>query len=106
MISANLIAQSAADVWHIEINPKSDRLLDRTKATDVRPAACIMAAGWVLAAVIMAITIIGLPWARASFNIRAEARSAMDAATFARDRLRTPTGSAAHVAAEIHRAPS
>jgi len=28
-----------------------------------------MAAGWVLAAVIMAITIIGLPWARASFNI-------------------------------------
>ena len=28
-----------------------------------------MAAGWILAAVIMAITIIGLPWARASFNI-------------------------------------
>jgi uncharacterized membrane protein YccF (DUF307 family) len=28
-----------------------------------------MAAGWVLAAVIMAITIIGLPWARAAFNI-------------------------------------
>src|SRR6516165_4864730 len=28
MISANLIAQSAADVWHIEINPKSDRLLE------------------------------------------------------------------------------
>jgi uncharacterized membrane protein YccF (DUF307 family) len=28
-----------------------------------------MAAGWVVAAVIMAITIIGLPWARASFNI-------------------------------------
>jgi hypothetical protein len=27
MISANLIAQSAADVWHIEINPESDRLL-------------------------------------------------------------------------------
>ena len=28
-----------------------------------------MAAGWVLAAVIMAITIIGLPWARSAFNI-------------------------------------
>jgi uncharacterized membrane protein YccF (DUF307 family) len=30
-----------------------------------------MATGWVLAAVIMAITIIGLPWARAAFNIAA-----------------------------------
>ncbi len=28
-----------------------------------------MAVGWVIAAVIMAITIIGLPWARAAFNI-------------------------------------
>ena len=28
-----------------------------------------MAAGWMVAAVIMAITIIGLPWARAAFNI-------------------------------------
>src|SRR5262245_65721070 len=28
-----------------------------------------MAFGWLVAAVIMAITIIGLPWARASFNI-------------------------------------
>ena len=28
-----------------------------------------MAAGWVIAAVIMAITIIGIPWARAAFNI-------------------------------------
>ena len=28
-----------------------------------------MAAGWLLAAVVMAITIIGLPWARAAFNI-------------------------------------
>jgi uncharacterized membrane protein YccF (DUF307 family) len=28
-----------------------------------------MAAGWLIAAVIMAITIIGLPWARAVFNI-------------------------------------
>ena len=28
-----------------------------------------MAAGWVVAAVIMAITIVGLPWARAAFNI-------------------------------------
>ena len=28
-----------------------------------------MAAGWLLAALIMAITIIGLPWARAAFNI-------------------------------------
>src|SRR5438128_11788416 len=30
-----------------------------------------MAIGWVVAAVIMAITIIGLPWARAAFNIAA-----------------------------------
>src|ERR1700735_2878546 len=30
-----------------------------------------MAAAWVVAAVIMAITIIGLPWARAAFNIAA-----------------------------------
>ena len=28
-----------------------------------------MAVGWVIAAVIMAITIIGIPWARAAFNI-------------------------------------
>src|SRR6202048_750400 len=30
-----------------------------------------MAAGWLLATVIMAITIVGLPWARAAFNIAA-----------------------------------
>ena len=30
-----------------------------------------MAAGWVLAAIIMAITIIGIPWSRAAFNIAA-----------------------------------
>ena len=28
-----------------------------------------MAAGWIIAAVVMAITIIGLPWTRAAFNI-------------------------------------
>jgi uncharacterized membrane protein YccF (DUF307 family) len=28
-----------------------------------------MAAGWVVAGIVMAITIIGLPWARAAFNI-------------------------------------
>jgi uncharacterized membrane protein YccF (DUF307 family) len=28
-----------------------------------------MALGWLLAAVVMAITIVGLPWARAAFNI-------------------------------------
>src|SRR6202023_3717368 len=28
-----------------------------------------MAAGWVVAAIIMAITIVGIPWARAAFNI-------------------------------------
>jgi uncharacterized membrane protein YccF (DUF307 family) len=28
-----------------------------------------MAVGWIIAAVLMAITIIGLPWARAAFNI-------------------------------------
>src|SRR5438128_10616712 len=30
-----------------------------------------MAVGWVIAGIIMAITIIGLPWARAAFNIAA-----------------------------------
>jgi uncharacterized membrane protein YccF (DUF307 family) len=30
-----------------------------------------MAVGWLIAAVVMAITIIGLPWARAAFNIAA-----------------------------------
>jgi len=30
-----------------------------------------MALGWLIAAVIMAITIVGLPWARAAFNIAA-----------------------------------
>jgi uncharacterized membrane protein YccF (DUF307 family) len=30
-----------------------------------------MAAGWLIAAVLMAITIIGIPWARAAFNIAA-----------------------------------
>ena len=30
-----------------------------------------MAFGWLVAAVIMAITIIGIPWARAAFNIAA-----------------------------------
>lgn len=28
-----------------------------------------MAAGWVFAAVIMAVTIVGIPWARAAFNV-------------------------------------
>ena len=28
-----------------------------------------MAAGWMIAAIIMAITIVGIPWARAAFNI-------------------------------------
>ena len=28
-----------------------------------------MAAGWLIAAIVMAITIIGLPWAKAAFNI-------------------------------------
>lgn len=30
-----------------------------------------MAAGWLLAAVLMAVTIIGIPWTRAAFNIAA-----------------------------------
>ena len=29
----------------------------------------VMAAGWLVAAIVMAITIIGIPWARAAFNI-------------------------------------
>jgi uncharacterized membrane protein YccF (DUF307 family) len=32
-----------------------------------------MAAGWVVAALIMAVTIVGLPWTRAAFNIAAYA---------------------------------
>jgi uncharacterized membrane protein YccF (DUF307 family) len=32
-----------------------------------------MAAGWLIASIIMAITIVGLPWARAAFNIAAYA---------------------------------
>jgi uncharacterized membrane protein YccF (DUF307 family) len=28
-----------------------------------------MAAGWILAAIVMTITIIGLPWTRAAFNL-------------------------------------
>ena len=30
-----------------------------------------MAAGWLIAAVVMALTIVGIPWARAAFNIAA-----------------------------------
>jgi len=30
-----------------------------------------MAAGWLIASIIMAITIVGIPWARAAFNIAA-----------------------------------
>ena len=30
-----------------------------------------MAAGWVIAGIIMAITLVGIPWARAAFNIAA-----------------------------------
>ncbi len=30
-----------------------------------------MAAGWLIAAIIMALTIVGIPWARAAFNIAA-----------------------------------
>jgi Inner membrane component domain len=33
-----------------------------------------MALAWVIAAVVMAITIVGLPWARAAFSIAARAR--------------------------------
>jgi len=33
-----------------------------------------MALGWVIAAVVMAITIIGLPWARAAFSIASRRR--------------------------------
>ena len=44
-----------------------------------------MAAGWVIAAVIMAITIIGIPWARAAFNIASYALL-----PFGRKRCRAP----------------
>ena len=39
-----------------------------------------MAVGWAIAAVIMAITIIGLPWARAAFTITSDGVSAIPAA--------------------------
>jgi len=36
-----------------------------------------MAFGWLVAAVVMAITIIGIPWARAAFNIAAGGAATM-----------------------------
>jgi uncharacterized membrane protein YccF (DUF307 family) len=56
-----------------------------------------MAAGWMIAALIMAITIIGLPWTRAAFNIglytllpfgqRASPALSMVSTTWVRDHL-------------------
>src|SRR6202171_5455239 len=46
-----------------------------------------MAAGWLIAAVIMAITIIGLPWARAAFNIALYALLPFGHTVVSRERL-------------------
>ena len=46
-----------------------------------------MAAGWLVAAVIMAITIIGLPWARAAFNIALYALLPVGHTVVSRERL-------------------
>lgn len=45
-----------------------------------------MAVGWLFAAVIMAITIVGLPWARAAFNIAAYTLFPFGQQAVARDR--------------------
>ena len=39
------------------------------RTSTIRPGGLWMAVGWIVAAIIMAVTIIGLPWARAAFNI-------------------------------------
>ncbi len=46
-----------------------------------------MAAAWMIAAVIMAITIVGLPWARAAFNIGAYTLLPFGQRAVPRDRL-------------------
>lgn len=46
-----------------------------------------MAAGWLLAAAIMAVTIIGIPWARAAFNIASYALLPFGRVAVARDQL-------------------
>ena len=56
-----------------------------------------MAAGWIIAAIVMAITIIGLPWTRAAFNIaftpycplarKPSPAQLMDSTIWERDRL-------------------
>jgi uncharacterized membrane protein YccF (DUF307 family) len=47
----------------------------------------VLAAGWLLAAIIMAITIIGLPWARAAFNIALHTALPFGTRAVARDAL-------------------
>jgi uncharacterized membrane protein YccF (DUF307 family) len=43
-----------------------------------------MAAGWMIAAIVMAITIIGLPWTRAAFNSRLHAAALWPESGFTR----------------------
>jgi uncharacterized membrane protein YccF (DUF307 family) len=46
-----------------------------------------MALGWLIAAVVMAITIVGLPWARAAFNIAAYTLLPFGSRAIRRDQL-------------------
>ena len=52
-----------------------------------------MALGWLIATVIMAITIIGLPWARAAFNIAIYTFLPFGHVALPRDEVRQPGGS-------------
>src|SRR3981189_2356748 len=51
-----------------------------------------MAAAWVIAALVMAITIVGLPWARAAFNIAAYTLLPFGQQAVRRDVLTGPLG--------------
>jgi uncharacterized membrane protein YccF (DUF307 family) len=47
----------------------------------------VLAAGWLLASVVMAVTIVGLPWARGAFNIALHTLLPFGTRAVARDRL-------------------
>ena len=63
-----------------------------------------MAFGWLVAAIIMAITIIGLPWARAAFNIAVYTLLPFGSRAVPRDEL-TGIGRYRHRPARRHRQP-
>ena len=53
-----------------------------------------MAIGWLIAAVIMAITIVGIPWARAAFNIASYALLPFGRRAVSAPNISAPTTSA------------